>query len=915
MKKQINPSIKVQLVCSALMIRLVGALFLDLCSKNSQLRLAAFRDKIMQRLGFPLIRLIVFGSVALGLAALASGSNLPEQSTISPASLRPSAATHETQAGLQAGLQKLIEFRNPPIETVSSAPPTRSSFMASWDSVSDAIGYLLDVSTNNSFSSYVNGYHDLDVGNVTGRVVTGLNPGATYYYRVRAYNASGRGRYSDAISVSTVPTVGLIIHPTFDSSITTDPNAAAIEAMINRAISIYESLFSDPITIEILFRYSTTAPNGDDLPADVLSQSLSVQYTVRWNAFVSALRADATTSNDNRANASLPGSALSTNIAPSSGNGRAVGLDTPPAMLEDGTIRQGGPYDGIVMLNSAQPFQFTRPPSSGSFDAQTGTEHEIDEIMGLGSQLNIPRPARCASSDEAESPNNTLAGSAVIQSCPTCSGGFKVGYVGSNSGTLQFNGVSANAPGANTVTIWYTNGDSVRYALLSVNGSQGTPLSFPSTGSFQTVGSIQTTITLNAGSNNTLTFYNPIAGNWAPDFDRIGVNCVIPPRNLRPQDLFSWSSAGVRNLTSKGSRYFSIDSGSTNIVGFNQTPPGDFGDWLSEACPQTHPYVQNAFGCPGQFSDISATSPEGINLDVIGYDLVHAIVSTAPATNVASFSATLNGTVDPEGLAATVHFQYGTTTNYGSVTANQNYSGNTTQNVSANISGLTASTTYHFRIVATTSTATTYGSDRTFTTLSTTGAPVVTTNPATYIASFSATLNGTVDPHALTTSVHFQYGPTTSYGFTTAPQSHSGNTYLNVSANISSLTASTTYHFRVVASNSAGTRFGNDRTFTTLTATGPPVVTTNPATNVSSSSATLNGSLDPHGLTTSVNFQYGTTTSYGHTTTMQSQTGNTYRNITGNISGLTTHTTYHFRIVATNSGGTRFGSDRTFTTP
>ena len=73
-----------------------------------------------------------------------------------------------------------------------------------------------------------------------------------------------------------------------------------------------------------------------------------------------------------------------------------------------------------------------------------------------------------------------------------------------------------------------------------------------------------------------------------------------------------------------GSRYFSIDSGSTNIVGFNQTPPGDFGDWLSEPCPQRHPFVQNAFVCPDQFSDISATSPEGINLDVIGYDLVNA---------------------------------------------------------------------------------------------------------------------------------------------------------------------------------------------------------------------------------------------------------------------------------------------------
>jgi hypothetical protein len=108
---------------------------------------------------------------------------------------------------------------------------------------------------------------------------------------------------------------------------------------------------------------------------------------------------------------------------------------------------------------------------------------------------------------------------------------------------------------------------------------------------------------------------------------------------------------------------------------------------------------------------------------------------------------------------------------------------------------------------------------------------------------------------------------------------------------------------------------GADRTFTTLTMTGPPVVITNPATNVIASAATLNGSLDPHGLTTVVHFQYGTTTSYGHTTAMVSQTGNTYRHIAANIGGLAAHTIYHFRIVATNSAGTRVGSDRTFTTP
>ena len=83
--------------------------------------------------------------------------------------------------------------------------------------------------------------------------------------------------------------------------------------------------------------------------------------------------------------------------------------------------------------------------------------------------------------------------------------------------------------------------------------------------------------------------------------------------------------------------------------------------------------------------------------------------------------------------------------------------------------------------------------------------PVVTTNPATYVASFSTTLNGSVDPQGLTTTVYFQYGTTTSYGLTTAMRTQTGNTFQNIAANISSLSANTIYHFRIVATNSAGT--------------------------------------------------------------------------------------------------------------
>ena len=307
-----------------------------------------------------------------------------------------------------------------------------------------------------------------------------------------------------------------------------------------------------------------------------------------------------------------------------------------------------------------------------------------------------------------------------------------------------------------------------------------------------------------------------------------------------------------------------------------------------------------SFGADRIFTTLTATGPP--------------VVATNPATLIASFSATLNGSLNPHGLTTTVSFQYGTTTAYGSTTSMQTQTGNTYRNIAANISGLTPNTVYHFRIVATNSAGTRFGGDRTFTTLAATGPPVVTTDPASFIASFSARLNALLNPHGLATSVHFQYGTTPSYGLTTAPQSRTGNAFQAVGANVSGLTANRLYHFRVVASNAAGTTMGSDRTFTTLTATGPPVVITNAATNVTTSSAALNGSLDPHGLSTTVYFQYGTTTSYGSATPMQSQTGNTFRNIAANISGLTTHTTYHFRMVASNAGGTRMGSDRTFTT-
>src|SRR5438270_6354298 len=279
--------------------------------------------------------IILVGGFVWKLAALGGDLSLPNQDGIRIASspFAVSTITHETP------LEAEWAPRSPsateiPAEAELETAPTRSSFIASWPKASGAIGYRLDVSTSASFDSYVSGHRDLDVGNVTGHPVTGLSQGTTYYYQMRAYDAIGTiiGS-SEAMSVTTVTTTGLIIHPTFDNSITGNQNAAAIEAMINRAISIYESLFSDPITIQIRFRYAATAPDGTPLARGTVSESDYVVYTLPWDQFINALRADAESSNDNLANASLPSTALSTSIEVSSENGWAVGFDTPPAMF------------------------------------------------------------------------------------------------------------------------------------------------------------------------------------------------------------------------------------------------------------------------------------------------------------------------------------------------------------------------------------------------------------------------------------------------------------------------------------------------------------------------------------------------------------------------------------------------------
>lgn len=287
------------------------------------------------------------------------------------------------------------------------------------------------------------------------------------------------------------------------------------------------------------------------------------------------------------------------------------------------------------------------------------------------------------------------------------------------------------------------------------------------------------------------------------------------------------------------------------------------------------------------------------------------VAVTSAASGVGPTAATLGGTVNPNGQATDWYVEYGTSTSYGTKTATTSAgSGTTSKAVSVAVGGLTPGKTYYFRLVAKSSAGTTEGADRTFVTAE---PPIAVTSAASAIGTTSVRLNGSVDPNSRSTTYFFEYGTTTSYGSKTSTSSAgSGSNATNVSKTVNGLTAGTIYHFRLVATSDAGSVTGANRTFTTQS---PPTVATGVASSVGPTSATLGGSLNPNGRSTSWYFEYGKTTSYGSRTSSRSAgSGTATLAVAAGLSNLTPGVTYHFRLVASSSLGTTRGADATFDT-
>jgi len=288
-------------------------------------------------------------------------------------------------------------------------------------------------------------------------------------------------------------------------------------------------------------------------------------------------------------------------------------------------------------------------------------------------------------------------------------------------------------------------------------------------------------------------------------------------------------------------------------------------------------------------------------------------VITNTASSVTTTSARLNGDLISLGTASSVavSFEWGTSPGpYPTGTTGEAMTSVGT--FYFDLGSLTPSTTYYYQAKAV-GDGTSYGTEKSFTTASTTTAPLVTTSDASSTATASARLNGNLTSMGTASSVTMSFVWGTSSGsYPNETNSEAMTSTGTFHLDLASLAPGTTYYFEAKGVGD-GTSFGAEKSFTT--GTTPPAVTTNDASGVTTTSATLNGDLTSMGTAASVTVSFQCGTTFGGPYNMIGEIG---KDGIGTFSvvmeGLTPGTTYYYRVGADGDGDPVYSAEKSFTT-
>lgn len=335
--------------------------------------------------------------------------------------------------------------------------------------------------------------------------------------------------------------------------------------------------------------------------------------------------------------------------------------------------------------------------------------------------------------------------------------------------------------------------------------------------------------------------------------------------------------------------------------------PGIFVSNLSGLTPNTLYYVR-------AYAVNSAGTAYGKEVSFTTNPVVAPVLTTVDVTGITSSSAISGGNISGDGGAEiTARGICWATLANPTITNSKTTNGTGTGTFPANLTGLLPGTEYHVRAYATNNSGTSYGNDLKFTTSAVT--PTLTTTDISLKTRISAVSGGNISSDGGTAvTARGVCWSTAANPLISGDHSSDGIGSGSFSSNITGLTANTLYHVRAYGTNSAGTSYGNELTFTTNPVV-IPVVSTADVTSVTSNTALSGGNVtsDNGAAVTERGVCWNIT---GNPTTANFKTSDETGTGTfaSNLTGLNAGTTYYLRAFATNSAGTAYGTQINFST-
>ncbi len=815
------------------------------------------------------------GSIATVTVAIASGA---------PAGAIPVAITNITASdpdglslplsGVNGGVTVLppADTTPPVISGVGSAGITSSAATVSW-TTNEASDSQVDYGTTSSYGSSTT----VNSSPITShsQALSGLSPNTTYHYRVKSRDAAGNLATSGDYTFVTAPppdTTPPTISGVSSTAITS--SGATITWTTNEASDSQVD-------------YGTTTAYGS-------SSALDASMTTSHTRALSGLSASTTyhfrvKSRDAAGNLATSGDFSFKTADPP---------DTTPPVISgvgsSGITSSGATITWSTNETSDSQVDYGTTASYGSssaLDANLVTSH-TRALSGLAASTtyHFRVKSRDAAGNLATSGDFTFKTADPPDTTPPTISGVATSGISSSSATIS----------------WTTN------------EAADTQVDYGTTASYGYSSALDATMTTSHGralsgltAGTTYHFRvksRDAAGNLATSGD-FTFKSLDPP-DTTPPVISGVSSSGL--TTSGATINWTTNENSDSQVDYGTTTSYGSSTALDASMVTAHARILSGLTAGTVYHFRVRSRDAAGNLAITGdysfqtaepNDTTPPVISGITSSSIASAGATITWTTN-EASDSQIDFgpsaSYGTSTvlNAGMVTAH-----------SQSLSGLTPSTTYHFRVKSKDASGNlAISSDQTFTTadLTDTTPPSITGITILNVTSSGATITWTTDE---TADSQVEFGPTTSYGFFTLLDT---NKVLAHAQMLNGLLPSTAYHLRVLSRDA----FGNlgtsgDFTFTTSSPvdTTPPAITSVTVSNIGLSGATISWSTNE---ATDGRIEYGLTDSYGNSTLLDTNLRTSH---TLALVDLSESSTYHFRVISRDAAGNvAVSNDSTFTT-